>query len=90
MLYNSTNNTKDMTQPTFAVQPTSFGNFDEHGADYAINIAHAYRIAAIRQAEGEGDQMVWRITNGDPIRWVRVYDDGSVDSITDQHLALLV
>ena len=87
MLYNSTNNTKHMT---FAVQPTSFGTFDEHGADYAINIAHAYRIAAIRQAEGEGDQMVWRITNGEPIAWVRVYDDGSVDSITDQHLALLV
>ena len=87
MLYNSTNNTKHMT---FAVQPTSFGNFDEHGADYAINIAHAYRIAAIRQAEGEGDQMIWRITSGEPIRWVRVYDDGSVDSITDQHLATLV
>ena len=87
MLYNSTNNTKHMT---FAVQPTSFGNFDEHGADYAMNIGHAYRIAAIRQAEGEGDQMIWKITAGDPIRWVRVYDDGSVDSITDQHLALLV
>ena len=87
MLYNSTNNTKHMT---FAVQPTSFGNFDEHGADYAMSIGHAYRIAAIRQAEGEGDQMIWRITNGDPIRWVRVYDDGSVDSITDQHLATLV
>lgn len=87
MLYNSTNNTKHMT---FAVQPTSFGNFDEHGADYAINIAHAYRIAAIRQAEGEGDQMIWRLTSGEPIRWVRVYDDGTVDSITDQHLATLV
>mgnify|MGYP001437385576 FL=1 len=87
MLYNSTNNTKHMT---FAVQPTSFGNFDEHGADYAMNIGHAYRIAAIRQAEGEGDQMIWKITAGDPIRWVRVYDDGSVDSITDQHLATLV
>ena len=87
MLYNSTNNTKHMT---FAVQPTSFGNFDEHGADYTINIAHAYRIAAIRQAEGEGDQMIWRLTSGEPIRWVRVYDDGTVDSITDQHLATLV
>lgn len=87
MLYNSTNNTKHMT---FAVQPTSFGNFDEHGADYAMSIGHAYRIAAIRQAEGEGDQMIWRVTNGEPIRWVRVYDDGSVDSITDQHLATLV
>lgn len=90
MLYNSTNNTKDMTQPTFAVQPTSFENFDGYGADYAMNIGHAYRIAALRQADGEGDQMVWRITNGNPIPWVRVYDDGTVDSITEQHLALLV
>ena len=90
MLYNSTNNTKDMTQPTFAVQPTSFENFDGWGADYAMSIGHAYRIAALRQQDGEGDQMVWRITNGNPIPWVRVYDDGSVDSITDQHLALLV
>ncbi len=79
-----------MTNPTFAVQPTSFGKFDEHGADYAMNIGHAYRIAAIRQAEGEGDQMVWRITNGEPIAWVRVYDDGTVNSITEQHLATLV
>lgn len=79
-----------MTQPTFAVQPTSFENFDGWGADYAMNIGHAYRIAALRQQDGEGDQMVWRITNGNPIPWVRVYDDGSVDSITDQHLATLV
>ena len=79
-----------MTQPTFAVQPTSFENFDGWGADYAMNIGHAYRIAALRQADGEGDQMVWRITNGNPIPWVRVYDDGTVDSITEQHLATLV
>ena len=73
----------------FAVQPTSFGKFDEHGADYAISISHAYRIAAIRQQDGEGDQMIWRLTSGEPIAWVRVYDDGSVDSVTKQELALL-
>ena len=39
----------------FAVQPTSFGTFDEHGADYTPTIAGAYRIAAIRQQEQEGD-----------------------------------
>ena len=62
---------------TFAVQPTSFGNFDEHGADYAMNIGHAYRIADIRMAAGEGDQMIWKLTAGDPIRWDRVEDDGT-------------
>ena len=73
----------------FAVQPTSFGTFDEYGADYAVSISHAYRIAAIRQQDGEGDQMIWRLTSGEPVAWVRVYDDGSVDSVTKQELALL-
>jgi len=74
----------------FAVQPTSFGTFDQHGADYAINIGHAYRIAAIRQAEGEGDQMVWKLTEGNPIPWVRVYEGDNISSVTEQELALLV
>jgi hypothetical protein len=73
----------------FAVQPTSFGTFDEHGADYTPTIAGAYRIAAIRQQDGEGDQMIWRLTTGQPIPWVRVYDDENVSSVTTQELALL-
>ena len=80
------------TQKTtmFAVQPVSFGSFDEHGADYAVTISHAYRIAGLRQAEGEGDQMIWRLTTGEPIAWVRVYEDESIDAVTPEALALLV
>ena len=73
----------------FAVQPTSFGTFDEHGADYTPTIAGAYRIAAIRQQEQEGDQMIWRLTSGQPIPWVRVYEDETIDSVTTEALALL-
>jgi len=73
----------------FAVQPTSFGNFDEWGADYTPTIAGAYRIAAIRQQEREGDQMIWKLTDGSPIPWVRVYEDEQVSSVTKQELALL-
>lgn len=74
----------------FAVQPTSFGKFDEHGADYSVSISHAYRIAALRQAEGEGDQMIWKLTSGNPIPWVRVYEGDDISSVTKQELALLV
>ena len=74
----------------FATQPTSFNTFDEHGADYTPSIAGAYRIAAIRIAAGEGDQMIWRLTSGQPIAWVRVYADEQVGSVTEQELALLV
>ena len=73
----------------FAVQPTSFGTFDEHGADYTPTIAGAYRIAAIRQQEQEGDQMIWRLTSGQPIPLVRVYEDENISSVTEQELALL-
>ena len=72
----------------FAVQPVSFGSFDEWGADYTPTIAAAYRIAGQRQADGEGDQMIWRLTTGEPIAWVRVYEDESVDSVTPEALAL--
>ena len=83
--YNSHNTENHM----FAVQPVSFGSFDEWGADYTPTIAAAYRIAGQRQADGEGDQMIWRLTTGEPIAWVRVYADESVDSVTPEALALL-
>ena len=73
----------------FAVQPVAFGNFDEYGADYTPSIAGAYRIAAIRQQEQEGDMMIWRLTTGNPIPWVRVYADEQADAVTTQELALL-
>lgn len=75
----------------FAVQPAAWSKFDEHGADYAISISHAYRLCGIWQERGEaqGDMMVWRLTSGHPIPWVRVYEDESIDSVTDDALALL-
>ena len=82
---------KQQSKPImFAVQPTSFGTFDEYGADYAPTIAAAYRIAAIRQQEQEGDQMIWKLTTGNPIPWVRVYEGEDISSVTTQELALLV
>ena len=34
-------------QTAFAVQPAAFGSFDEWGCDWATDIDHAYRLAAI-------------------------------------------
>ena len=77
-----------MNQPTFAVQPASWANFDPHGAEYAINIDHAYKIC--QHHIEDGDMMIWRMTSGNPIKWVRVYADESIDAVTDQHLSHLV
>ena len=74
----------------FAVQPVSFGSFDEWGADYTPTIAAAYRIAGQRQANGEGDQMIWRLTTGQPVPWVRVYEGENIDAVTPEALAHLV
>jgi hypothetical protein len=64
---------------TFAVQPTAWSSFDEHGCDWATDIDHAYRIA---QAWGE-DCTVWRVpTSGTAYKWMRVTED-AVDSIAD-------
>tara|TARA_A200000113_G_scaffold143826_1_gene129257 strand:- start:13 stop:246 length:234 start_codon:yes stop_codon:yes gene_type:complete len=75
----------------FAVQPANWSKFDEHGCDYAISISHAYRLCGIWQEQGEaqGDMMIWRLTSGHPVKWVRVYEDESIDSVTPDALALL-
>lgn len=78
---------------TFAVQPANWNRFDAHGADYASDISQAYRIAAawFESGESEGeDMMIWRVTTGAPIAWVRVYADEQISAVTDEHLALLV
>ena len=51
---------------------------------------HRYSIQDLPFCHGEGDQMIWKMTSGDPIKWVRVYEDESIDAVTDQHLAHLV
>ena len=76
------------TSTTWAVQPADWFNFDPHGADYCLSIDHAYRVAALSQPE---DMMIWRINgNGEPIRWVRVYGDENVSSMTVAELSHLV
>ena len=77
-----------MIKTTWAVQPAAFANFDEHGCVYCADIETAYKIAG-QLTPREGDQMIWKMTTGEPIKWVRVYDDGSVNSVTKQELALL-
>ena len=56
---------------TFAVQPSSFGSFDEWGCLWATDIDHAYRLARAAAEDGE-DQDIWRLTSGNPIKWVTV------------------
>ena len=62
-----------------------------HLNGHCLSISHAYRLCAIWQERGEaqGDMMVWRLTSGHPIPWVRVYEDETVDTVTAETLALL-
>jgi len=80
-----------MDQPTYAVQPAAWGNFDGWGCDYTPTIEDAYKACKIWREMGEsGDMMIFRILpGGNPIRWVRVYADESIESVTTQELALL-
>jgi|TARA_B100002019_G_scaffold280562_1_gene283643 hypothetical protein len=73
----------------WAVQPAAWFNFDEHGAVYCADISTAYTVAG-QQLDRHGDQMIWKMTAGDPIRWVRVYADEQVSAVTVQELEHLV
>ena len=55
----------------FAVQPTAWQQFDEHGADYTPTINGAYRIALAI----EEPTTIWRMTTGQPIKWLNVTPD---------------
>ena len=58
---------------TFAVQPKSFGTFDEWGVEWATDLDHARDIAFDWSADNGGEPMIiWRITTGDPIAWMEV------------------
>ncbi len=59
-----------MIKTTWAVQPASFAKFDEHGCVYCADIDTAYKIA--NDQTRFGDQCIWKMTAGDPIKWVRV------------------
>ena len=68
----STHNTQhDM----YAVQPAAWQSFDDRGCDYAANIDHAYRLCSVWIAKYGEDMVIYRLTTGDPIKWVRVTAD---------------
>ena len=60
----------------FAVQPTAFGNFDEYGAEYSRTINGAYRIALAMDEPAT----IWRLTYGQPLKWVNVTPDEVVSA----------
>ena len=67
-----------MNKTTWAVQPASFAKFDEHGCVYCADIDTAYKIA--QDQTRFGDQIIWKMTTGEPIKWVRVTGDEVVTS----------
>ena len=76
MHYNMSNNTNNMTDTSmtdprgWAVQPASWANFDPDGVVYCADIDTAHRVA--RDQTRFGDQVIYRLTAGNPIKWVRV------------------
>ena len=54
----------------WAVQPASWFNFDPDGVVYCVDIDTAYRVA--RDQTRFSHQTIWRMTAGNPIKWVRV------------------
>ena len=62
----------------WAVQPACWFNFDPDGCVYCADIETAYRIC--HSIFGGGDQMIWKMTAGNPIKWVRVDEDESIDA----------
>ena len=68
-----------MLTANWAVQPRSFGTFDEYGCEWATDINHAHRLA---MAFGE-DCVIWRFPHqGAPMAWVSVDADAkSVEAV---------
>jgi hypothetical protein len=64
-------------QTSWAVQPAAWANFDPHGCIYCADLDTAYKMC--QSVIGEGDQMIYKLTTGDPIKWIRVDEDESID-----------
>jgi hypothetical protein len=70
--------TTPMNFRTFAIQPIAWGNFDEHGCEWAGDINTAFSIG---KQWGERC-MIWAVPNtGAPIKWCRC--DEITDAIAD-------
>ena len=54
----------------WAVQPAAWIKFDPDGCVYCADINTAYRVAGDQTRFGE--QIIWKLTSGHPIRWIRV------------------
>ena len=50
----------------WAVQPASWFKFDPDGVVYCADINTAYRVA--RDQTRFGEQIIWKLTSGHPIR----------------------
>lgn len=58
---------------TFAVLPSSFGSFDDHAAEFFSDLDTARDVAFDWSAAEAGDKMmIWRLTSGNPIKWMEV------------------
>ena len=58
---------------TFAVQPKSYTELDEHGAEYANDIDSARDIAFDWSvSEGGQPMVIWRLTMGKALQWMEV------------------
>ena len=69
-----------MTDPRgWAVQPAAWFKFDPDGVVYCADFDTAYRVA--KDQTRFSDQVIWKLTAGDPIRWVRVTDEEVAQSI---------
>ena len=52
------------------MQPAAWKNYDPDGCVYCADIETAYRVA--KDQTRFGDQIIWKMTAGDPIRGIRV------------------
>jgi hypothetical protein len=58
----------------FAIQPKSFGEFDDHGCEFVNNLDAARDIAFDWSADEAGAPMIiWKLTSGKAIRWMEVF-----------------
>ena len=87
MYYNMSNNNKHMTDTSmtdprgWAVQPATWFNFDPDGCVYCADLDTAYRVA--QDQTRYGSQMIYKMTAGDPIKWIRVNPNETVEAEND-------
>jgi hypothetical protein len=59
--------------PEFAVQPKSFGEFDDDAAEYCASYDDAQDVAFDWSIdEGGAPMIIWKLTSNNPIRWSEV------------------